>query len=123
VGHSHNIKEKSKETRKYALSLSKNYFLALDFEIRNLLTFRDFLVLDTVSDNPVLVSKKAEYLMELIEKVSKIKGIDGTNYSKVLYFIDLFDLEYEKVGRILKDSGYIEMPEEFKELFREKVEK
>lgn len=84
------------------------------------MTFRDFLLLDVVSKNPALINKKSDFLIDLIEKVSKINNISGTNYSKVLYFIDLFDLEYEKVGTILKDSNFVDMPEEFKELFIEK---
>jgi len=82
--------------------LDKKFYDELDVEIKQILPFREFIMLERLN------FFDCDYYKNLIEKIAKITYLDSDNFfDKILNFIQVLDLEPEKIGRVIKNCDFI----------------
>jgi hypothetical protein len=87
--------------------LDKEFYDNLDDAIKEILPLKDFLFLERKN------YFDCEYYKNLIEKIADITYLDSDNFfDKILNFIQVLDLEPEKIGRVIKDCDFIKEFEE-----------
>jgi hypothetical protein len=78
------------------------FYNALDDKIKDILPFREFLLLERKNQYD------CQYYQNLIEKIAEISYIENESFfDKILNFIQVLDLEPEKIGRNIKDCNFI----------------
>ena len=78
------------------------FYNQLDEEIKNILPNREFLYLERKN------YFDCEYYKNLIKKIAEITFFKSENFfDKILNFIQVLDLEPEKIGRNIKNCDFV----------------
>lgn len=81
--------------------LDKEFYDGLDDKIKEILTFKEFMFLERRN------FFDCEYYEYLINRIAEITNFEGNTIEKILNFIQVLDLDYEKIGSIIKDCDFI----------------
>ena len=82
--------------------LDKEFYDSLDDSIKEILPFREFVFLERKN------FFDCNYYKNLIEKIAEVTYLESDNFfDKILNFIQVLDLEPEKIGILIKDCNFV----------------